>query len=54
VTRDELIRFYDGRIAKWWTPDDVVFVDQIPLGPTGRCREQAARGFQDHLRLAHP
>jgi acyl-CoA synthetase (AMP-forming)/AMP-acid ligase II len=23
VTRDELIAFYDGRIAKWWTPDDV-------------------------------
>jgi fatty-acyl-CoA synthase len=45
VTRDELIRFYDGKIAKWWTPDDVVFVDAIPLGATGkmlktRLREQ--------------
>src|SRR4051794_17839179 len=27
ITRDELHSFYDGRIAKWWTPDDVVFVD---------------------------
>ena len=36
VTRDELIAFYDGKIAKWWTPDDVVFVDSIPLGATGK------------------
>ena len=27
-----------GKVAKWWTPDDVVFVESIPLGATGRCR----------------
>ncbi|HRO58011.1 MAG TPA: 3-(methylthio)propionyl-CoA ligase [Burkholderiaceae bacterium] len=36
VTREELLAFYEGRIAKWWTPDDVQFVDAIPLGATGK------------------
>jgi len=46
VTRDELIKFYEGKaVAKWQVPDDVVFVDAIPLGATGkmlktRLREQ--------------
>jgi fatty-acyl-CoA synthase len=36
VTREELIKFYDGKIAKWWTPDDVQFVEAIPIGATGK------------------
>ena len=36
VTRDELIAFYQGKTAKWQVPDDVVFVDAIPLGATGK------------------
>ena len=36
VTRDELIHFYDGKTAKWQIPDDVVFVEAIPLGATGK------------------
>jgi 3-(methylthio)propionyl---CoA ligase len=36
VTRDELIAFYEGKTAKWQIPDDVVFVDAIPLGATGK------------------
>jgi 3-(methylthio)propionyl---CoA ligase len=52
LTREELISFYEGRIAKWWTPDDVVFVDAIPLGATGkmlknRLREQYGRHLLD-------
>ncbi|MEO8060028.1 MAG: 3-(methylthio)propionyl-CoA ligase [Burkholderiales bacterium] len=43
VTRDELIAFFDGRIAKWWTPDDVVFVDAIPLGATGKMLKNRLR-----------
>jgi fatty-acyl-CoA synthase len=50
LTRDELIRFYDGRIAKWWTPDDVVFVDKIPLGATGKVQKNLLRNaYGDHL-----
>lgn len=49
VTREELIAHYDGKIAKWWTPDDVQFVDALPIGATGkvlktRLREQ----FRDY------
>ncbi len=36
VTRDELIAFYEGKTAKWQIPDDVVFVEAIPLGATGK------------------
>jgi acyl-CoA synthetase (AMP-forming)/AMP-acid ligase II len=36
VSRDELLAFYDGKTAKWQIPDDVVFVDAIPLGATGK------------------
>ena len=47
VTREELLQFFDGKTAKWQIPDDVVFVDAIPLGATGkmlktRLREQLA------------
>ena len=36
VTRQELLAFYDGKIAKWMKPDDVVFVDQLPHTATGK------------------
>lgn len=43
LTRDELIGFFEGRIAKWWTPDDVIFVDAIPLGATGKMLKNRLR-----------
>jgi len=50
LTRDELLASYEGKIAKWWTPDDVVFVDAIPLGATGKMQKIKLREeFQDHL-----
>ena len=36
VTRDELLAFYEGKVTKWQVPDDVVFVDSIPIGATGK------------------
>ena len=49
MTREELLDFYDGRIAKWWTPDDVAFVDSIPLGATGKMLKNRLREqFRDH------
>jgi fatty-acyl-CoA synthase len=49
VTRDELLAFYAGKVAKWWMPDDVVFVNELPHTAVGkldklRLREQ----FSDH------
>jgi acyl-CoA synthetase (AMP-forming)/AMP-acid ligase II len=50
VTRQDILRFYDGKIAKWWTPDDVVFVDVIPLGATGKVQKNRLREqFGEHL-----
>ena len=43
VSKDELLAFYNGKIAKWWTPDDVVFVDSIPLGATGKMLKHLLR-----------
>ncbi|HSW17835.1 MAG TPA: 3-(methylthio)propionyl-CoA ligase [Ramlibacter sp.] len=43
VTRDELIAFYQGKTAKWQIPDDVVFVDAIPLGATGKMLKMRLR-----------
>jgi fatty-acyl-CoA synthase len=48
VTREELIASYDGKIAKWWTPDDVVFVDAIPLGATGKIQKNKLRDMFKH------
>jgi 3-(methylthio)propionyl---CoA ligase len=49
VTREELIASYEGKIAKWWTPDDVVFVENIPLGATGKMQKNKLREmFKDH------
>ncbi len=49
LTRDELLKFFEGKIAKWWTPDDVVFAEAIPLGATGKMQKNKLREmFKDH------
>ena len=49
VTREDLLAFFNGKIAKWWTPDDVAFVDSIPLGATGKMLKNRLREqFRDH------
>jgi fatty-acyl-CoA synthase len=51
VTRDELLAFYEGKVAKWQTPDDVVFVDAIPLGATGKMLKTKLREQLKDYRL---
>ena len=36
VTREELLKFYEGKVAKWWIPDAVTFVEQLPHTATGK------------------
>jgi fatty-acyl-CoA synthase len=49
VSRDALLAFYEGKIAKWQVPDDVVFVDAIPLGATGKMQKIKLREqFKGH------
>ncbi|KPF88589.1 long-chain fatty acid--CoA ligase [Rhodopseudomonas sp. AAP120] len=42
-TRDEILQYMDGKIAKWWMPDDIVFVDAIPHTATGKILKTALR-----------
>jgi acyl-CoA synthetase (AMP-forming)/AMP-acid ligase II len=51
VTRDELIAFYEGKTAKWQIPDDVVFVDAIPLGATGKMQKVKLRELLHDYKL---
>ncbi len=43
ATREDLLAFFDGKIAKWWLPDDVAFVEAIPLGATGKMQKNKLR-----------
>ncbi|HYQ98931.1 MAG TPA: 3-(methylthio)propionyl-CoA ligase [Casimicrobiaceae bacterium] len=36
LTRDEMLGFLEGRVARWWLPDDVAFVDELPHTATGK------------------
>jgi acyl-CoA synthetase (AMP-forming)/AMP-acid ligase II len=51
VSRDELISFFEGKTAKWQIPDDVVFVDAIPLGATGKMLKTKLREQLTDYRL---
>ena len=49
VTREDLLEFYAGKVAKWWMPDDVVFVDQLPHTATGKLLKTKLRqDFRDY------
>ncbi|MEX3985269.1 3-(methylthio)propionyl-CoA ligase [Paraburkholderia sp. EG287A] len=43
ITSDELLTHFDGKVAKWWKPDAVVFIDSIPLGATGKVLKNTLR-----------
>lgn len=36
LTKEALLDHFKGKVAKWWVPDDVIFVDSLPQGPTGK------------------
>jgi len=49
ATKDEIFGFMQGKIAKWWIPDDVVFVDEIPHTATGKIQKMVLRErFKDY------
>src|SRR5262249_9341680 len=50
ATQDELLGFLEGKIAKWWMPDDVVVVDESPHTATGKIQKTALRErFKDYV-----
>jgi fatty-acyl-CoA synthase len=49
LTREEILEWLDGKIAKWWIPDDVVFVDEIPHTATGKIKKiELRKQFSDY------
>jgi fatty-acyl-CoA synthase len=50
LTREALRGFFEGKIAKFWMPDDVVFVDSLPIGGTGKIQKNKLREqYHGHL-----
>ena len=49
LSKEAMLSFYDGKIAKWWLPDDVVFVDELPHTATGKLSKLTLRErFKDY------
>jgi 3-(methylthio)propionyl---CoA ligase len=51
VSKGELLKFYEGKIAKWWMPDDVVFVSELPHTATGKLSKLTLRQQLKDYRL---
>ena len=50
ATKQELLTFFEGKIASWWMPDDVVFVSGIPHTATGKIQKTTLREqFKDYV-----
>jgi fatty-acyl-CoA synthase len=50
ATRDEILAFMKGKIASWWMPDEIVFVDEIPHTATGKIQKTVLRDrFKDFV-----
>jgi fatty-acyl-CoA synthase len=50
ASREDLLGFLDGKVAKWWMPDDVVFVSEIPHTATGKILKTVLRErFKNHV-----
>ena len=43
LEREEILAFLTERVAKWWVPDDVVFLDSLPVGGTGKVQKSELR-----------
>ncbi len=43
LTGDDLRGFLSGRIARWWMPDTVLILDEMPLGATGKIDKRKLR-----------
>jgi len=49
ASKDDILGFMQGKVAKWWMPDDVVFVDEIPHTATGKIQKITLRKqFKDY------
>ncbi len=50
LTAEEMLAWFDGKIAKWWTPDAVEFIDELPHTATGKVQKVKLRQmFKDYV-----
>jgi fatty-acyl-CoA synthase len=52
ATRAEMLGVLEGRIARWWMPDKVLFVDEMPIGATGKIDKKRLRELYGSPALA--
>jgi acyl-CoA synthetase (AMP-forming)/AMP-acid ligase II len=49
VTAEDVLKIYEGKVAKWWLPDAILVVDELPHTATGKLQKTALRGrYQDY------
>ena len=49
LERDEMLSYFDGKVASWWIPNDVVFVDELPHTATGKVKKiELRKQFADY------
>ena len=51
MTRDDVLAFLQDRVARWWLPDDVAFVDELPHTATGKLLKTKLRETFSDYRL---
>jgi len=51
LDRDEMLAWFDGKVATWWVPDDVAFVDELPHTATGKVKKIELRKSFAEYRL---
>ena len=50
LTKDDVLEFLDGRVAKWWVPDDVVFIAEVPKTSVGKfSKKDLRKQFEDYV-----
>jgi fatty-acyl-CoA synthase len=51
ISKDDILGYMRGKVANWWMPDDVVFVDEIPHTATGKIQKTTLRERLKDYRL---
>ncbi|MDQ0141823.1 3-(methylthio)propionyl-CoA ligase [Cupriavidus necator] len=55
LEKQEILTYLAGKVAKWWLPDEVIFLDQLPLGGTGKVQKtDLRRQYSDVLVARQP
>ena len=54
IEKEEIFKFLENKIAKWWMPDDIVFVEKLPHTATGKIRKvELKKKYENYLLNLH-